>query len=169
MCCSSGYPGAHHPGAGAGHSSQQLTASSTLAPQSRPHHPPTSDHQSVLRPERGAPGLAPASSAPSNILPPSPMVSYTSGVTILYLKWNKKSHLNFNFEIGRDFLGIWVLCVPKEHKNRVLMRKFGLFASLRNAKIEFLTRKLGLFASQRKNFGGLLKEKWGKYFLANTI
>ena len=62
------------------------------------------------------------------------------------------SHLDF--EIGGDFLGIWGLCILNGHKNRVLVEKLGLFASLGGAKIGF--------------FGGLLNEKWGKYFWVNT-
>ena len=40
-------------------------------------------------------------------------------MTIMYLKCSQKLHLNF--EIGGDFWGIWVLCIPKERKNRVFM------------------------------------------------
>ena len=92
LCCSSGYSG-HQQAAGGGAgggSSQQVPASSALAPLSRPHHSDSS--ASVLRPdlesryphqaERGAAsGLATPSSAPSNILPPTPMVRHSPGLT----------------------------------------------------------------------------------------
>ena len=57
------------------------------------------------------------------------------GVTILYLKWEQKSIQILKVgKIWGDFGGLFV---PKECKNMVLMRKLGLYASLRSAKIGF--------------------------------